>query len=126
MRNSSLAYRRVHAHDPLPLFDVPQGARAAAHATNGFTSAAGLRVVRGEERLLTYRLPGARFFTAAFCDTCGSGLPSVDAERDISLIPLGALDDDPGRGADDHIFVGSKAPWYPISDDLPRLDERPG
>ena len=101
-------------------------ARAAAHATNGFTSIDGVRLVRGEERVATFRLPGARFFAPAFCDTCGSGLPRLDAERGIAVIPLGSLDDDPGRGADDHIYVASKAPWYPISDHLPRFDEGPG
>ena len=40
--------------------------------------------------------------------------------------PFGSLDDDPGRGADDHIFVASKAPWHEITDDLPRFDEAPG
>ena len=37
-------------------------------------------------------------------------------------LPLG----DPGRGADDRIFVASKAPWYEITDALPRFDEAPG
>jgi hypothetical protein len=38
-------------------------------------------------------------------------------------IPLGCLDDDLGQGADDHIFTGSKAPWYEITDGLPRFHE---
>ena len=41
----------------------------------------------------------------------------------IAVIPMGALDDDPGRHADDHIFVGSAAPWYTIADALPRFEE---
>ncbi len=101
-------------------------ARAAAHATNGFTSINGVRIVRGESEIATFKLPQARFFTHAFCRTCGSGVPRLDPERGIAIVPFGSLDDDPGRGADDHTYVASKAPWYDIPGDLPRYDERPG
>jgi hypothetical protein len=101
-------------------------ARAAAFTTNGFTSIDGVRFVRGENGIATYKPPGARFFTHSFCRTCGSGVPRLDPGRGIASIPLGSLDDDPGRGADDHIYVASKAPWYDIPGDLPRYDEAPG
>ena len=52
-------------------------------------------------------------------------MPRIDPERGIASIPLGSLDDDPGRGADDHIFVESKAAWYEIGDGLPRYPEGP-
>lgn len=52
-------------------------------------------------------------------------MPRLDPERAIASIPLGSLDDDPGRGADDHIYVASKAPWYDIPGDLLRYVERP-
>ena len=101
-------------------------ARAAAHTTNGFAAMEDVRYTRGEDTLRTYRLPEARHFSQVFCPTCGSGMPRRDPERGIAVIPFGSLDDDPGRGADDHIFVASKAPWYKITDDLPRFDETPG
>ena len=101
-------------------------ARAAAHTTNGFTAMDDVRYTRGEDTLRTYRLPEARYFSQVFCPTCGSGMPRRDPERGIAVIPFGSLDDDPGRGADDHIFVASKAPWHEITDDLPRFDETPG
>jgi hypothetical protein len=101
-------------------------ARAAAHATNGFTAMDGLVFVRGENKLKTYKLPSARFFTHTFCTRCGSGMPRLDPDRNIAIIPFGSLDDDPGRGADDHIFTASMAPWYTIADDLPCFDEGPG
>ncbi|MDH3582133.1 MAG: GFA family protein [Hyphomicrobiales bacterium] len=101
-------------------------ARAAAHATNGFTAMDGVMFVRGENKLRAFKPPGAQFFTQVFCMRCGSGMPRRDPERDIANIPLGSLDDDPGRGADDHIFVGSKAPWYTITDKLPCFEERSG
>ena len=101
-------------------------ARAAAHTTNGFTAMEDVRYTRGGDALRTYRLPEARHFSQVFCPTCGSGMPRRDPERGIAVIPFGSLDDDPGRGADDHIFVASKAPWHEITDDLPRFDETPG
>jgi len=36
---------------------------------------------------------------------------------------MGTLDDDPGLRPQAHIFVGSKAPWYEIADELPRYEE---
>lgn len=100
-------------------------ARAAAYTTNGFISMDGVRFVRGENEITTYKPPGARFFTHAFCRSCGSGVPRLDPERAIAIVPFGSLDDDPGRGADDHIYVAYKAPWYDIPGDLPRYEERP-
>ena len=86
----------------------------------------GVMFVRGENKLRAFKLPSARFFMQVFCTRCGSGMPRLDPERDIANIPFGSLDDDPGRGADDHIFVGSKAPWYTITDKLPCFEERSG
>ncbi len=101
-------------------------ARAAAYTTNGFTSIDGVRFVRGENEIATFKPPDARFFTHVFCRICGSGLPRLDPGRSIAIVPFGSLDDDPGRRADDHIYVAWKAPWYDIPGDLPRYDERPG
>ena len=98
-------------------------ARAAAHASNLFTSDSGLRFTRGAERLTLYKLPGARYFAQAFCRDCGGKLPRLDAERKLAVVPMGALDDDPGTRPSAHIFTASKAPWYEIADDLPRHAE---
>ncbi|MEM7170178.1 MAG: GFA family protein [Pseudomonadota bacterium] len=100
-------------------------ARAAAHTTNGFTEINGVVFTRGEDKLVTYKLPEARFFTQVFCPRCGSGMPRKDPEREIAIIPFGSLDVDPGRGADDHIFTASKAPWYEIPGDLPQFEGGP-
>jgi hypothetical protein len=100
-------------------------ARAAAHTTNGFTPADGVRPLRGEDLLVRYKVPDARYFTHVFCRTCGSGLPRFTEGSGAISVPFGALDNDPGRGADDHIFTAYKAPWYAIADDLPQFPERP-
>jgi hypothetical protein len=35
-------------------------------------------------------------------------------------VPLGTLEDTPSIRPTAHIFVGSKAPWFEITDDLPQ------
>jgi len=100
-------------------------ARSAAFTTNGVTSVDSVRFISGEEKIRLFKVPQAKFFTHAFCETCGSGMPRKDPDRGIAVIPLGALDDDPGRGADDHIFTDSKVDWYEITDDLPQFEQIP-
>lgn len=100
-----------------------QRARAAAYATNGFTSADGLRFLRGEELAVDWKLPEARFFAVSFCRNCGSGVPRRSEERGLAVTPMAALDSDPGRDVDRHIYTGSMAPWHRITDDLPQFDE---
>ena len=100
-------------------------ARAAAHTTNGFTAMDDVRFTRGGDTIKTYKHTDARYFSQVFCPTCGSGLPRLDPERKIAVIPFGSLDDDPGRSGDDHIFVGSKASWYEITDEVPQFEQAP-
>jgi hypothetical protein len=38
-------------------------------------------------------------------------------------VAMGTLIDDPAIRPTKHIFVGSKAPWFKITDDLPQYDE---
>ena len=100
-------------------------ARAAAHASNGFTAMNGVQFIRGEKHLKSFKLPGAKYFTQVFCEVCGSKMPRIDPDRQIALVPLGSLDDDPGVKPADHIFVGSKAHWFDITDALPVFQEAP-
>jgi hypothetical protein len=100
-------------------------ARAAAHTTNAFTSSDGVTFVRGADQIQLFKPEGAKFFAHTFCSNCGSGVPRIDTDRGIALVPLGAMDDDPGITAVDNIYVGSKAPWYTITDALPQFEEGP-
>lgn len=99
-------------------------ARAAAHASNLFVPAAGLRFTRGQAELASFKVPGARFFKQVFCRHCGSKLPNLDPERGIAVIPMGSYDDDPGIRPRAHTFVADRAPWAGIYDDLPQYAER--
>jgi hypothetical protein len=98
-------------------------ARSAAHASNLVVPVEGFRFTRGEDCLASYKAPGAKFFTQTFCPTCGSPMPRVDTGRGFVVIPMGSLDNDPGTTPRNHIFVGSKAPWFEITDTLPQFPE---
>jgi len=100
-------------------------AKSAAHASNVFVDAASFRWLKGEDNVTSYKLPEAERFGHAFCRTCGSSMPRVVAGAPLVNVPAGALDDDPGVRPKAHIFIGSKAPWFEPSDDLPKFDEMP-
>ncbi len=59
------------------------------------------------------------------CAACGSLLYSVVRDGAYVHVALGSLVDDPSIRPTKHIFVGSKAPWFEITDDLPQFDEHP-
>jgi len=95
-------------------------ARAAAFASNLVTRGAGVQLLRGEDLLVAWKVPEARWFTTVFCRRCGAKAPRIDPGRDLAIVPMGALDDDPGVRPQAHIFVGSMAAWDAITDDLPQ------
>jgi hypothetical protein len=57
------------------------------------------------------------------CAACGSLLFSVVRDGGYVHVALGSLADPPTIRPTEHIYVGSKAPWYDITDDLPQHDE---
>ena len=61
--------------------------------------------------------------TRRFCGNCGSQLPIKEDSDPLVGIPAGLLDDDPKVRPTEHIFVGSKAPWWSIGDDVPQFEE---
>ena len=60
-----------------------------------------------------------------FCNVCGSVAPTFIDEMGLVIVPAGNLDGDPAIRPSKHMFVGSKAPWYTITDDLPQHAEYP-
>ena len=59
-----------------------------------------------------------------FCRQCGSTLAGT-VNGKPTAITLGTVEGDPGIKPEMHIFVGSKAQWYEISDNLPQFAKRP-
>ncbi len=60
-----------------------------------------------------------------FCSVCGSVAPVIDAAMGLAIAPAGNLEGDLGIRPTKHMFVGSKAAWYRITDDLPQFEEYP-
>jgi hypothetical protein len=59
------------------------------------------------------------------CQACLSLLYWSPSAGDNVRVPYGALVDAPSLRPTAHVFVGSKASWHEIIDDLPRYDEGP-
>jgi hypothetical protein len=79
-----------------------------------------IRVTDGAGNLMTH---GDNTGQDLHCRTCGSLLYSVVRDGAFAHVTLGTLNDSPTIRPSAHIFVGSKAPWYQITDDLPQHDE---
>lgn len=98
-------------------------ARSAAHATNVLYKLEDFHFTRGEELVKCYHVPGAQYFKNCFCSHCGSPTARVSPERGFVVVPAGALDTDPHVEPTAHIFVGSKANWFDITDGVPQYSE---
>jgi hypothetical protein len=59
------------------------------------------------------------------CGQCGSFLFSRIAETGNTHVAMGTLLDAPTISPQCHIFVGSKAPWHEITDELPQFEGFP-
>lgn len=100
-------------------------AKGAAHATNAFVPADQLTWNSGKEKIQDYALPEAERFGHAFCRDCGSSVPRASADGAMYNVPVGSLNQAPCIEAKGHIFIGSKAPWFDVTDDKPQWDEMP-
>lgn len=95
----------------------------AAFGTFLGVDSANFRWVAGEDLVASYESsPGSH---RGFCRNCGSCLPIVNPTAAKLFVPAGALDDDPGQRPGAHIFVGSRASWDEIQDDLPQFQAFP-
>jgi hypothetical protein len=81
-----------------------------------------LELTAGDDSLLIVGEPDANHTR---CAACGSLLYSVVRDGAYVHVALGSLVDAPSIRPTSHIFVGSKAPWFEITDDLPQFDELP-
>ncbi len=99
--------------------------RGSAHGANLFCKFSDFRWTRGQSLVVDYKVPEARFYGVAFCSRCGASVPRGSAERGIVVVPVSGLDTDAGIRPMAHIYVGSKAPWFRITDALPQHDEGP-
>ena len=79
-----------------------------------------LEVTDGADTLLIWGDPDNNHTR---CAVCGSLLYSVVRDGAFVHVALGSLADEPSIRPTEHIFVGSKAPWFEITDELPQREE---
>jgi len=112
-------------------FELCHCRRCRKYSGSAFVAGLGVRtedfhLLDGKELISTYEAPIVREpppYQASFCSRCGSPVPNPNTNSSFLEIPAGLLDDDPGLKPDKHIFVELKAPWFEITDTLPRYDE---
>src|SRR5215475_13540705 len=78
-----------------------------------------LVITKGADAVLVH---GEEAKNNTHCRRCGSLLYSVVRDGAYVHIAMGTLVDAPSIRPERHIFVGSKAPWFTITDDLPQYE----
>ncbi len=96
----------------------------AAFATFAGVATDQFRYVSGESDTKVYASSPSH--NRVFCAECGSNiLVSLDQEPDTLYLSMSAIEGDPPRPLGYHIYVGSKAAWHEITDDLAQYETEP-
>ena len=94
----------------------------AAFATFAGVARDKFRSLSGESDLTNYNSSGDH--NRVFCGVCGSNiLVELSDVPDELYLSMSAIVGDPPRPTGYHIYVGSKAPWHEIADDLEQYEE---
>jgi hypothetical protein len=102
-----------------------RAAYGTAFAATFYIDLSRLRWLRGEELIRVYDAPirdAPPAYRHSFCAVCGSPLPIVREELGFAEIPAGAIEGGPGTRPARHIFTRFAAPWFEITDELPRYE----
>ena len=93
----------------------------AAYATFAGIARTDFRYTAGESLVSEYA--SSQKNTRVFCSICGSNiLVASKNEPDALYLSMSAISGNPPRPAGYHAFVGSKAPWHDITDDLEQYE----
>ena len=101
-------------------------ATGSAFAAELAVLASDFRWTRGEDLITIYEAPLLReppAYRHAFCRICGASLPVALQGTEFVVLHAGVLDGEPETRPFRHIFVGEKAPWHTISDDMPQFEQ---
>ncbi|MFZ4289520.1 GFA family protein [Variovorax sp. HJSM1_2] len=99
-------------------------ANGSAFAAVAAVAASDFHIIKGQESLRSYRTDSG--VQRVFCSICGSPIIGKrDNTPEAVRVRIGTLDTPLETKVSAHIFVGSKAEWYEISDQTPQHDERP-
>lgn len=98
-------------------------ANGSAFAASATIAQSAFKLKQGVDALKAYSTPTG--VHRLFCSGCGAPIYSQrDSNPGWLRLRLGTLDTPLPQGPQQHIFVGSKASWYEIHDDLPQHAER--
>ena len=82
------------------------------------------KYISGDNNLKTYS--SSKLCRRVFCKNCGSNIMFVNKNiPDKYYVSIGLINGNPKLPEAEHIFVGSKASWYKICDDLKQYKEYP-
>ena len=113
------ATRITHCH-----CSMCRKAHGAAFGSYAAVNAKDFTVTSGKDDIASYE--SSSEVARTFCRKCGATLQYIDIPKpEIFGLAVGTLDDDPGSKPVGHIFVGSKAPWFDITDDLVQYEAWP-
>ena len=93
-------------------------AHGAAFASYAGVPLDAFHLLSGKDQLGVYH--SSEHVTRTFCIRCGSNLQFVDNREHELGVAVGTLDSPLPPPTQSHIYVGSKAGWYEIADDLPQ------
>ncbi|MEC7816644.1 MAG: GFA family protein [Pseudomonadota bacterium] len=115
-------------------YDGPLGPVALCHCSqcrrshgSAFSASAPAQAVRfqyvsGQSEVAEYESSPGKY--RGFCGRCGSQLYSrVDAIPGILRLRIGAFNEPIDTQPSRHVYVGSKAAWFEITDDLPQYEK---
>ncbi|WP_221795889.1 GFA family protein [Oceanobacter mangrovi] len=96
----------------------------SAYAINAAVNTADFHLLSGVD-VMRYHASSADA-RRYFCGQCGTPIYSQrQSAPELLRLRIGSLDSEVEIDKQCHIFVGSKACWDDITDDLPQYDERP-
>ncbi|MEZ5553385.1 MAG: GFA family protein [Pseudomonadales bacterium] len=78
--------------------------------------------ITGKEKLVIHAT--GEEWGLGFCGVCGSTLCGI-RRGEVHGVTLGCVEGDPGVAIEQHLFVGSKAPWDHIGGHAPQYLEHP-
>ena len=116
---------RYHVEDAFVYASNCHCSNCRAATGSAFKPIAGIErekveVTDGRDALL---IVGDDLLNDTRCAECGSLLFSVVHDGEYVHVALGSLVDGPSVRPTKHIFVGSQASWFELTDDLPRFEE---
>lgn len=98
-------------------------AQGSPFASNLPIPADHFHILSGQESLEEYESSSGK--KRVFCKHCGSPIISKrDSVPDTVRLRVGTLDTEADVKSVAHIYAGSKAPWYEITDNLPQYQEK--